>query len=105
MPGGVGVRLRLATYLSYALTDLGEFERARSGLEELDADAPLAAHAQVTMHWSWARLAYMEGQERAALNEIRRAIILLDHTEDSLQLATAHLFAREVPLLAHRLSA
>ena len=103
MPGGVGVRLRLATYLSYALTDLGEFERARSVLEELDADAGLDAHAQVTMHWSLARLAYMEGQPRAALNEIRRAIILLDHTEDSLELARAHLFAAEVHLWAHNI--
>jgi tetratricopeptide (TPR) repeat protein len=101
MPAGVGVRLRLATYLSYALTDLGDFERARSVLEELDADASLDAHAQVTMHWSLARLAYMEGQQRAALNEIRRAIILLDHTEDSLELARAHLFAAEVHLWAY----
>jgi tetratricopeptide (TPR) repeat protein len=104
MPEGVGVRLRLATYLSYALTDLGEFERARSVLEELDADAGLDAHAQVTMHWSLARLAYMEGQQRAALNEIRRAIILLDHTEDSLELARAHLFAAEVHLWAYNIS-
>jgi tetratricopeptide (TPR) repeat protein len=43
----------------------------------------------------------MEGQPRAALNEIRRAIILLDHTEDSLELARAHLFAAEVQLWAH----
>jgi tetratricopeptide (TPR) repeat protein len=42
----------------------------------------------------------MEGQPRAALNEIRRAIILLDHTEDSLELARAHLFAAEVQLWA-----
>jgi transcriptional regulator with XRE-family HTH domain len=103
MPEGVGVRLRLATYLSYALTDLGEFERARAVLEELDADAGLDAHAQVTMHWSLARLAYMEGQPRAALNEIRRAIILLDHTEDSLELARAHLFAAEVHLWAYNI--
>jgi transcriptional regulator with XRE-family HTH domain len=103
MPEGVGVRLRLATYLSYAFTDLGEFERARSVLEELDADAALDAHAQVTMHWSLARLAYMEGQQRAALNEIRRAIILLDHTEDSLELARAHLFAAEVHLWAYNI--
>jgi tetratricopeptide (TPR) repeat protein len=101
MPEGVGVRLRLATYLSYALTDLGEFERARRVLEQLDADEALDAHAQVTMHWSLARLAYMEGQQRAALNEIRRAIILLDHTEDSLELARAHLFAAEVHLWAY----
>ena len=100
-PDAAGVRLRLATYLSYALTDLGEFERARSVLEEIDADAALDAHAQVTMHWSLARLAYMEGQPRAALREIRRAIILLDHTEDSLELARAHLFAAEVHLWAY----
>jgi transcriptional regulator with XRE-family HTH domain len=100
-PEAAGVRLRLATYLSYALTDLGELERARSVLEEIDAEAALDPHAQVTMHWSLARLAYMEGQPRAALHEIRRAIILLDHTEDSLELARAHLFAAEVHLWAY----
>ena len=100
-PEAAGVSLRLATYLSYALTDLGEFERARSVLEEIDADAALDPHAQVTMHWSLARLAYMEGQPRAALREIRRAIMLLDHTEDSLELARAHLFAAEVHLWAY----
>lgn len=103
-PEAAGVRLRLATYLSYALTDLGEFERARSVLEEIDAGAALDPHAQVTMHWSLARLAYMEGQPRAALREIRRAIILLDHTEDSLELARAHLFAAEVHLWAYNLA-
>jgi transcriptional regulator with XRE-family HTH domain len=102
-PEAAGARLRLATYLSYALTDLGEFERARSVLEEIDADAALDPHAQVTMHWSLARLAYMEGQPRTALREIRRAIILLDHTEDSLELARAHLFAAEVHLWAYNI--
>jgi transcriptional regulator with XRE-family HTH domain len=95
-----GVRLRLATYLSYALTDLGQFEQARSVLEEIDAGVALDPHRQVTMHWSLARLAYMEGQPRTALREIRRAIIVLDHTEDSLELARAHLFAAEVQLWA-----
>ena len=100
-PEASGVRLRLATYLSYALTDLGELERARAVLEEIDADASVDPRTQVTMHWSLARLAYMEGQPRAALREIRRAIILLDHTEDSLELARAHLFAAEVHLWAY----
>jgi transcriptional regulator with XRE-family HTH domain len=99
-PEAAGVRLRLATYLSYALTDLGQFERARSVLEDIDAGVALDAHEQVTMQWSLARLAYMEGQPRTALREIRRAIMLLDHTEDSLELARAHLFAAEVQLWA-----
>ena len=99
-PEAAGVRLRLVTYLSYALTDLGQFERARSVLEDIDAGAALDPHGQVTIHWSLARLAYMEGQPRTALREIRRAIILLDHTEDSLELARAHLFAAEVHLWA-----
>lgn len=100
-PEADGIRLRIATYLSYALTDLGQLERARSVLEDIDAGAALDPHEQVTMHWSLARLAYMEGQPRAALREIRRAIILLDHTEDSLELARAHLFAAEVHLWAN----
>jgi transcriptional regulator with XRE-family HTH domain len=102
-PELAGIRLRLATYLSYALTDLGQLERARSVLEDTDAGAALDPHEQVTMHWSLARLAYMEGQPRAALREIRRAIILLDHTEDSLELARAHLFAAEVHLWANNI--
>jgi transcriptional regulator with XRE-family HTH domain len=99
-PEAAGVRLRLATYLSYALTDLGQFERAREVLEDVDPNIALDPHRQVTVHWSLARLAYMEGQPRAALREIRRAIIVLDHTEDSLELARAHLFAAEVNLWA-----
>jgi transcriptional regulator with XRE-family HTH domain len=99
-PEAAGIRLRLATYLSYAFTDLGQFERARAVLEDIDAGIALDPHGQVTMHWSLARLAYMEGQPRSALREIRRAIILLDHTEDSLELARAHLFAAEVQLWA-----
>jgi tetratricopeptide (TPR) repeat protein len=104
-PEAAGVRLRLATYLSYALTDLGQFDRARTVLEDVDAGAALDPHRQVTIHWSLARLAYMEGQPRAALREIRRAIIVLDHTEDSLELARAHLFAAEVNLWADNVPA
>jgi transcriptional regulator with XRE-family HTH domain len=99
-PDADGTRLRLATYLSYALTDLGEFERARVVLRDVDAAAAGEPHAQVTIYWSLARLAYMEGRPREALREIRRAIILLDHTEDSLELARAHLFSTEVHLWA-----
>jgi transcriptional regulator with XRE-family HTH domain len=104
-PEAAGVRLRLATYLSFALTDLGQFDRARAVLEDVDAGAALDPHRQVTIHWSLARLAYMEGQPRAALREIRRAIIVLDHTEDSLELARAHLFAAEVNLWADNVPA
>jgi transcriptional regulator with XRE-family HTH domain len=103
-PEAEGTRVRLVTYLSYALTDLGQFERARAVLADLDAGAALDPHRQVTVYWSLARLAYMEGQPRTALREIRRAIILLDHTEDSLELARAHLFAAEVQLWAGNLS-
>jgi transcriptional regulator with XRE-family HTH domain len=102
-PETEGPRLRLATYLSYALTDLGQFERARAVLEDMDAGAALDPHRQVSVYWSLARLAYMEGQPRTALREIRRAIVLLDHTEDSLELARAHLFAAEVQLWAGNL--
>jgi tetratricopeptide (TPR) repeat protein len=97
-PDANGTRLRLATYLSYALTDLGEFDRARAVLEDVDDGGEGEPHAQVTIYWSLARLAYMEGRPRVALREMRRAIVLLDHTEDSLELARAHLFSAEVHL-------
>ena len=50
-------------------------------------------YTRVRLYWSLARLSEMEGRSSAALGYIRRAIALLEATEDSLHLARAHLLA------------
>ena len=96
-PEDVSAEVRFATYLSYALSDLGELDRAhmvvRSALGRAE-DAP-DPYSRVRLYWSLARLALMEGKPRSAL-QIQRAIGLLEATEDTRQLARAHLSCGEI---------
>ena len=85
--------VRYTTYLSYALTDAGQFERAERLLSEL-ADDPLDAadpYSRVRLFWSLGRLATREGRTLSGLAYFRRAVALLEATEDTLHLARAHL--------------
>jgi transcriptional regulator with XRE-family HTH domain len=86
---------RYATLLSYALTDAGEVARAeevvRSALDHLrDTEDP---YMRVRLYWSLARLAATEGRSSTALANIRKAIALLETTEDAVSLARAHVLA------------
>jgi tetratricopeptide (TPR) repeat protein len=49
------------------------------------------AYTRVRLYWSLARLSALRDQPAAALDYIRRAIALLEVTEDTLHLARAHL--------------
>ena len=92
-PEDLAAQVRFTTYLSYALTDLGDLERAQAVLDgALDqADALTDAYSRVRLYWSLARLTDLQGRQAAALDYIRRAIALLDVTDDTLHLARAHL--------------
>ncbi|MHB8060409.1 MAG: helix-turn-helix domain-containing protein [Gaiellaceae bacterium] len=87
----VGAHMRFAIHLSYALTDAGSFEEARTVLEKAtkehgdDSDR----RTQVSNYWTLARIAAMSGETPAALDHMRRAIALLEADEDSLALAKA----------------
>jgi tetratricopeptide (TPR) repeat protein len=84
--------IRYATYLSYALTDAGESERAERLLAEL-AEEPLEAvdsYTRVRLFWSLGRVATREGRTLSGLAYFRRAVALLETTEDTLHLARAH---------------
>jgi transcriptional regulator with XRE-family HTH domain len=97
-PDDVNAEVRFATYLSYALSDLGELERARTVVREALAraqDTP-DPYSRVRLYWSLARLALMEGKPRSALRQIQRAIGLLEATEDTRQLARAHISSGEI---------
>jgi tetratricopeptide (TPR) repeat protein len=92
-PDDSAAQVRFTTYLSYALTDLGELERAQTVLDDaLDhADEMTDAYSRVRLYWSLARLSDIQGRPASALDYIRRAIALLDVTDDTLHLARAHL--------------
>src|SRR5438105_12745494 len=89
-----GTYIRFATYLSYALSDTGDFERAnavvRDALARDDATDP---YARVRLYWSLARGAGVEGRSSEALEYMRRAITLLEATDHNVQLARAYLLS------------
>jgi transcriptional regulator with XRE-family HTH domain len=91
---------RYATLLSYALSDMGELARAeqvvRRALERAkDTGDP---YTRVRLYWSMARLAHAEGQPSLALTNVRKAIALLQATDDTLHLARAHVLAASIML-------
>jgi tetratricopeptide (TPR) repeat protein len=92
-PEDLAAQVRFTTYLSYALTDLGDLDRAQSVLDAaLDkADAMTDAYSRVRLYWSLARLTDIQGEPAAALDYVRRAIALLDVTDDTLHLARAYM--------------
>src|SRR5919206_105606 len=94
-------RVRFATHLSYALSNLGRFVEAREVLTDLTSRARgiVDPYARIRLYWSLARLAAMEGHGRMALRHLRRAITLLEATEDTLHLARAHLLSSEILIL------
>src|SRR5438874_8057396 len=92
-PEDTTTQVRFSTYLSYALSDMGELGRAERVLEAAlaQADQVADAYTRVRLYWSLARLNEIRNQPAAALDYIRRAIALLEVTEDTLNLARAHL--------------
>ena len=121
-PENLAARVRYATSLSYALADAGEMERAQDVLAEIveQSDELADPGTQVKLYWSLARLSFMRGQHPMALDYARRALVLVEATEDTVQLGRAHLlcgvilvrqakpeaaekhFARAEPLLGPR---
>lgn len=88
-------RVWFATLLSYALTDAGDYERAREIIRHAlaGADVNVDPNTRVRLYWSKARLAGIEGRSAEALESIREAIALLKTTDDSLHLARAYLMS------------
>jgi transcriptional regulator with XRE-family HTH domain len=99
-PGDHAAKIRFASKLSGALADLGRFDEAHEALAKVDDFQLRDPYARIRVLWSLARLAAIEGEPRVALGQLREAITLLATTEDSLQLARAHLFAAEIMLFS-----
>jgi transcriptional regulator with XRE-family HTH domain len=93
--GHASLEARYASLLSYALSDMGDVARAEEVVQRAlvrldDEDDP---YMRVRLYWSVARLAHGEGRESVALTNIRKAIALLQATEDTIHLARAHILA------------
>jgi transcriptional regulator with XRE-family HTH domain len=89
---------RYAALLSYALSDMGDIVRAEEVVQRAlsrldDEDDP---YMRVRLYWSMARLANTEGRASVALANIRKAIALLQATDDTVHLARAHLLAARI---------
>jgi transcriptional regulator with XRE-family HTH domain len=100
-PEDAGTYVRFALFLSHALTDGGELGRARAVLDEALQRVPVSAdpYMRVRVFWSQARLAAAAGEGQRALATLRRAIALLEETEDRRQLGRAHVLYGEIATL------
>jgi tetratricopeptide (TPR) repeat protein len=94
-PDDSGTYIRFATYLSYALSDAGDYDRASAVVRDALARSDRAGdpYARVRLYWSLARVAGMEGRSSEALEHMRRAITLLEATDHNVQLARAYLLS------------
>ena len=98
--GDATTSVRYATLLSYALSDAGDLARAeevvQGALER--AQETEDPYMRVRLYWSIARLAHQEGRASVALTNVRKAIALLQATDDSFHLARAHVLAAGITL-------
>ena len=98
--GDTTAEARYATLLSYVLSDMGDLARAedvvRHALKRVKNTGD--PYMRVRLYWSMARLAHTEGRESVALTNVRKAIALLQATEDTLNLARAHILAAYITL-------
>ena len=83
--------IRFATYLSYALTDIGDHTGANlilaKAMERAEGVADFSTQARVT--WSLARLYGAQGPAELAFSYYRRTIALLETTDEHLYLGRA----------------
>jgi transcriptional regulator with XRE-family HTH domain len=94
-PADLTIRVRYATLLSYALSDAGEYDRARSVVMDALQEAGSLGdpHSRIRLLWAVSRVAAIEGRSAEALQHIRKAMALLEATDDTLQLARGYLLA------------
>jgi len=82
------------------LIDMGDLGRAEDvvghALSRLDETHD--PYMRVRLYWSMARLAHAEGRASVALANVRKAIALLQATDDTLHLARAHILASGITL-------
>jgi len=98
-------RVRYRSVLAQVYSSVGALDRARTALEEATSLAEGLARPQdrAALYWTGARISWMEARDAdAALRFTGRAIGLLEATEDTIELARAHLLAAQICNLERR---
>jgi transcriptional regulator with XRE-family HTH domain len=98
-------RVRFRTFLAQVFSSTGALDRARDVLDEAMGLAERLVRPQdrITLYWTGARIEWMEAHNAdAALTFTGRAIGLLEATEDTIELARAHLLAAQICNLDRR---
>jgi transcriptional regulator with XRE-family HTH domain len=98
-------RVRYRSVLAQVFSSVGALERARTALEEATdlAEGLSRPQDRVALYWTGARISWMEARDAdAALRFTGRAIGLLEATEDTIELARAHLLAAQIYNLERR---
>jgi len=92
-------RVRFRSFLAQTFSSVGALDRASSTLEDamvLSEDLTRPAD-RVSLYWTGARISWMEAHDAdAALRYAGKAIGLLEATEDTMELARAHLLAAQI---------
>jgi transcriptional regulator with XRE-family HTH domain len=98
-PPDVPLMIRFISYVSWAYSEHGQPDRAHEALDEatrLAESEDVLPSVRVMVLWELARHASDEGDPVAALAHTRKAIALLEATEDTFQLARAHLLCAQL---------
>jgi transcriptional regulator with XRE-family HTH domain len=99
-PQDVPLIIRFISYVSWAYSEQGWPDRANEALEEAKRIAEseeVLPQVRVLVLWELARHAWDEQEDAvAALAHMRKAIALLEATEDTFQLARAHLLSAQL---------
>ena len=105
-PEDTAARIRFSTYLSYALTDLGDLEGARRVVEDAlgqsDSEEAVDPYTRVRLHWSLGRISHEQAKPLVALEHFRRAVALLETTEDTVHQGRAYLSCAAAILAAEQ---
>jgi transcriptional regulator with XRE-family HTH domain len=103
-PEQTAALVRYTTYLSNALTDLGELDRAEAAIQDVleESNALGDPHIRVHLYWSLGRVVAHQGNALVALDYLRRAVAMLEATEDTVQLARAHLMCAWIFIASDR---
>jgi transcriptional regulator with XRE-family HTH domain len=103
-PDDTAVQLRYASHLSAALAAAGDAEAAREALDAV-LEAPDAAadpHTRARGYWELARTHERNGHPAFALDAYRRAVALFEATDDTIDVARAHVAAASALVDAKR---
>jgi len=103
-PDDVTLQIRYLTFLATTFSALGQLDRARAVLANAveRADGYEISSARVVLYWTLARIAWMQNDSDEALAYVARAIGLLEASDDSLQLARAHILSAQISNLEGR---